>query len=184
MTNSPRWLNRADVMPAPTRVRVVRRATIEFADIVSGLLNLDPDRDEQWRILFANLDQRLPSSAAAHDLIAHLVRAIDALGGDQENEARRLLEAARANRARARRLRQYVLARATPAGLNQTPNVHSALKAAVDRPVLRIVGGTAASTECSTKQATARSSLHRIDLTDRESLDCLDFSAGDQEPCR
>jgi hypothetical protein len=100
-------------------IRALHPTTRDFAEIVSGLLDLDPDDHEQWHVLFINLDQRVPRSPATHEVIAQLVRALDALAGDEEAEARRLMAAARANRGRVRRLREYVLARVTDAGLHR-----------------------------------------------------------------
>jgi hypothetical protein len=126
------------VMRTPVPIRALHPTTCDFAEIVSGLLDLDPDDHEQWHVLFINLDQWVPRSPATYEVIAQLARAIDALARDEEAEAMRLVEAARSNRARVRRLQEYVPASTTPA------TGRLSLHVAARRRVLRIVGGTGA----------------------------------------
>jgi hypothetical protein len=78
------------LMPECVPIRTLHRATCDLAEIVSGLLELDPKDEEQWHALFTNLDQRVPRSPATCEVIARLARAIDALASDEEAEAMRL----------------------------------------------------------------------------------------------
>ena len=134
-------------MPLPVPIRAFHPAALDLAAVVSGLLELDPDDHAPWHVLFTELDQRVPRSLATYEVIGQLVRAIDAHAGDEEAEARRLMAAARANRARARRLREYVLGEVTGAGLDRMDGVQVSPNAAGEPPVLRVVGGTAAARE-------------------------------------
>jgi hypothetical protein len=119
-------------------------------------------RADVHQVLFATLDQRVPRSPATYELIGQLVCALDALAGDEEAEARRLMAAARANRGRVRRLPEYMLARVTDAGLDRMAGVRVSPNAAGEHPVLRVVGGTAPACDRGSLPAAERSPAQQV----------------------
>jgi hypothetical protein len=87
----------------PEPDQVFRFAIVDLADIVAGRVDVDPDDREHWHRLFGNLDRRLPRTSAACEVIARVARELDGLVEGEESKAGRLLDAASANRTRARR---------------------------------------------------------------------------------